>query len=279
MPFDKELSQEDEVVVVDESEENAPALEEVPKDEPAAPAASKYEEDARAQGWVPKEEWDGDPEDWTDAREFVKRGELFHKISNQSKEIKELHKSLGMLLEHHGKVKETEYKRALEYLKSEKKKALVEGDADQLLAVDDAIDMLKQEHNAEKTATTAAGGPRPPSQNFVSWVQQNQWYVKDAELREFADDFGTGYKSRHPETTELELYRITRDKVMKAFPDKFRGSGSKVPSVEGTGSPPTKPAEVFKITDEEKRVMNTFVRNGIMTKEEYLTELKRIKNA
>ena len=81
---------------------------------------SKWESSARAGGWVPLEEWQGDPDDWTDAREFVKKGELFHKISSQSSEIKELRKAIGSLMEHHEKVKETEFKRAYEYLKQQK---------------------------------------------------------------------------------------------------------------------------------------------------------------
>ena len=42
------------------------------------------EERASAQGWRPKDEWDGDPDEWVSAREFVRAGELFKKIDDQT---------------------------------------------------------------------------------------------------------------------------------------------------------------------------------------------------
>ena len=243
-----------------------------------AKPVSKWEESAREGGWVPLEEWQGDPEDWTDAKEFVKRGELFHKISNQSGEIKELKKAISGLMEHHQKVKETEFKRALDYLKQQKKTALEEGDADKLLAVDEAIDTLKEEQQAEKAQAIEAksSGPTPI---FVDWVKQNPWYIKDPELRAFADDIGVGaFQRAQGNVTEEDLYKYVKSRVMKAFPEKFKGQGTKTPNVEG-GNTQTRTSKVdnFQLSDDEKRVMNTFVRSGVMTKEEYISELKRVK--
>jgi len=76
-----------------------------------------YESQAREQGWKPKEEYEGDPEKWKPAKEFVERGELFGKIDTLGKDLKETRKALKMLQEHHAKVKETEYKRAVDDLK------------------------------------------------------------------------------------------------------------------------------------------------------------------
>ena len=241
---------------------------------------SKWESSARAGGWVPLEEWQGDPEDWTDAKEFVKKGELCHKISGQSSEIKELKKAIGAFTEHHQKVKETEFNRALEYLKQQKKAALEEGDADKLLQADDAIDILKQERQqeAEKAKQQNQTGPTP---FFQSWVQQNSWYLQDPELRSFADDIGVGaYQRVGGKIAEPELYALVRQRVMKAYPEKFRGQGSKTSSVEGAGSN-SKPikSDSFRLSEEEEKAMKTFVRQGIMTKEEYISEIKRVKGA
>ncbi len=238
---------------------------------------SKWESSARAGGWVPLEEWQGDPEDWTDAKEFVKRGELFHKISNQSSEIKELKKAIGSLMEHHHKVKETEFTRALDYLRQQKKVALEEGDADKLLAVDDAIDKLKEEQQEAKQEAKVEqkAGPTPV---FVSWAAQNPWYVKDPELREYADEIGVLlYKKAGGAVAEEDLYKQVKQRVMRAFPEKFKGQGTKTPGVEGaTSSQPSK-ADNFKLTEDEERVMKTFVRSGVMTKDQYITDLKRVK--
>ena len=238
---------------------------------------SKWETSARAGGWVPLEEWQGDPEDWTDAKEFVKRGELFHKISSQSGEIKELKKAIHGLMEHHQKVKETEFTRALEYLKQQKKVALEEGDADKLLAVDDAIDKLKEEQQEVKQETKqeTKQGPTPV---FVQWVQQNQWYIADPELREYADEIGIGIYNRHNgQIDEVDLYRKVRDRVFKQYPEKFKGQGTRTSTVEGTTTSRPAKADTFRLTDDEERVMKTFVRSGVMTKEQYIADLKRVK--
>ena len=238
---------------------------------------SKWEQTARDSGWVPLDEWEGDPEDHVDAREFVKRGELFHKISSQSSEIKELKKAIGALSEHHQKVKESEFKRALEYLKQQKKSALEEGDADKLLAVDEAIDTLKAEKAEEvKAAPQEKQGPSP---HFVGWVQQNQWYLKDPELRSFADDVGVGaFQRAKGQIAEEELYAMVKQRVMKAFPEKFKAQGKATSSVEGAaGNGRPQKADNFKLTEEETKAMNTFVRQGIMTKQEYIDEIKRVR--
>ena len=238
---------------------------------------SKWESAARTAGWVPLEEWQGDPDDWTDAKEFVKRGELFTKISSQSGEIKELRKAIQGLMSHHQKVKETEFTRALEYLKQQKKTALEEGNADKLLAVDEAIDTLKSEQQEAKkeVAQDTKAGPTP---QFVGWVQQNAWYIQDPELRAFADDVGVGiFQRANGNIDEAELYETVKRRVMKQFPEKFKGQGTRTSTVEGaSASRPTK-ADTFRLTEDEERVMKTFVRSGVMTKEQYIADLKRVK--
>lgn len=240
---------------------------------------SKWESAARASGWVPLDEWEGDPEDWTDAKEFTRRGELFHKISSQSSEIKDLKKAIGSLMEHHQKVKETEFSRALDYLKQQKKAALEEGDADKLMAVDEAIDTLKQEKQEEGKKAETEAKKEGPTPVFVSWVQQNSWYLKDPELRAFADDVGVGaFQRAGGKVAESELYEMVRNRVMKAFPEKFKGNGNRTSTVEGaSGSGRPAKADNFKLSEMEEKTMKTFVRQGIMTKEQYIKDLKAVQ--
>ena len=79
---------------------------------------SPIEEKALEMGWRPQEEWDGEPEDFIDAKEFVRRQPLFDKIEQTTKALKDLKKGHEALIQHHLKVKETEYNRALETLKA-----------------------------------------------------------------------------------------------------------------------------------------------------------------
>lgn len=236
-----------------------------------------YEETARSQGWRPKEEWDGAPHEWRPAKEFVERGELFSKIHDLKSENKQIREALQSLNVHHQKVRETEFKRALQQLREEKKAALQEGDADKLLQVEEAMDILKEKQQEESVAKqpAKAAGPTP---TFQSWVQANTWYLNDAELREYADTIGVGYFSRNQDKTEAEVYEHVLKQVKKTYPEKFKGKAPTAPSVEGgsSGAPSSK-KDTFTLSEEEERVMKTFVRQGIMTADEYKAELKRVK--
>ena len=114
----------------------------LPNNEPQLTAA---EQKAMEQGWVPQDQWEGDPEQWRPAKEFLDRGELFKKIEDQNRTIKEFKRALDDLKQHHSKTRETEYARALQALKAQKKTALEEGDADTVIKLDDQIDLVKEE--------------------------------------------------------------------------------------------------------------------------------------
>ena len=104
---------------------------------------SAAEEKALEQGWVPQDEWEGDPDQWRPAKEYLDRGELFKKIEDQNRTIKEFKRALDDLKGHHAKTRETEYARALTALKEQKKTALEDGDAAAVIKLDDEIDLVK----------------------------------------------------------------------------------------------------------------------------------------
>src|SRR5574343_943735 len=110
----------------------------------STPQVDPIEIEAREQGWKPKEEYEGDPAKWRPAKEFVERGELFGKIDHMGKELKETRKALKMLQDHHTKVRETEYNRALTELKALQKKHLEEGNSDGYLETTELLTDLKR---------------------------------------------------------------------------------------------------------------------------------------
>lgn len=228
---------------------------------------------AAEMGW--KKDFDGEPEDFIDAREFIRRKPLFDKMESQKKQLKEMDKALRALQTHHEAVKATEYQRAVNTLKAEKKAALESGDADELIRIDDAIADVKAEERANKQVAKVGPDPR-----FVEWVNENQWYAKDAELRQEADEIGVGRKNLHPELGPEEILEYVEKKIKKLYPSKFRNSNKDKPSsVEGSvTTTPTRSTKVeFELTDEERRVMNTFIRTGALTKEQYIDDLKAMK--
>ena len=236
---------------------------------------SSYEEQARAQGWVPREEYTGDPEKWRGPKEFVERGELFSKIDTMGKELKETRKALKMLQEHHSKVKETEYQNALQELKALQKKHLEEGNSDGYLEATELLTDLKAEQKAREVVTKTT--PIQPDPRFVQWADKNKWYQADPEMRKYADAIGLGYAQSNPGLDPEEVLEYVSTQVKYRFKDKFVNPNRTKPnSVEGSSSPSANKSSL-ELTEDEKRVMNTFVRQGIMTKEAYLEELKKMK--
>lgn len=231
------------------------------------------QEQALASGWVPKDSFKGDPDKWVDAAEFIRRGELFSKIDHQNREIKELRRTMEALAQHHQNVSEVEYQRALSTLKAQKKSALEEGDADLVIAVDEQIDAVKEmQRNAPKVNVPQQ---QNDPQEFVSWKAQNQWYESDETLREYAD--AVGLQLHQQGLSPNEVLAKVSEKVRKTFPAKFQNPRQSRPSpVEGSSAKGSSSSS-FQLTPEERRVMNTFVRQKVMTEEQYIAELKKVK--
>ncbi len=239
---------------------------------------SSMEQRAIEMGWRPKEEFDGDEDDFIDAKEFVRRKPLFDKIDHQNKELKEVKKALKVLNEHHQKVKESEFKAALNYLKEQKKLALSEGDADKLIEIDEQIVEAKAKQTQEAQAEKQQSNQ--PHPEFIQWVQANDWYAKDAEMRMTADQIGTAYAASNPDKDPREVLDYVKTRIRKLYSEKFTNPNRDKPSaVEGSSRQPVgKPAsKEYPLSEEEKKVMHTFVRQGIMTKEQYIDQLKQIK--
>ena len=264
---------------------NAPVVEQpVPENQPeqtpeqtTTPQPSQYEVDAREMGWRPKEEWEGDPDKWRDAKEFVERGELYGKIDTLGRDLKETRKALKMLQEHHAKVKETEFAKAVQELKALQKQHLEAGDSDKYLETTELLTDLKAEQKAREVIQDVT--PKQPDPRFVSWVDQNKWYSNDQEMRRYADTIGLGYANANPGIDPTEVLSYVTQEVKVRFKDKFVNPNRNKPSaVEGQGSnAPSKKSDSFEMTEEERKVMNTFIRSNIMSKEDYIKELKLMK--
>ena len=242
-----------------------------------ATPSDPYEAQAREQGWKPKDEYEGDPDKWRPAKEFTERGELFGKIDHMGKELKETRKALKMLQDHHSKVKETEYNNALRELKALQKKHLEEGNSDGYLETTELLTDLKTEQKAREVVTENT--PAQPDQRFITWTQENKWYGSNPEMREFADTVGMGFANRNPGIDPEDVLKYVTKEVKARFKDSFvNPNRSKPSSVEGASAPAANKSS-FELTDDERRTMNTFVRAGVMTKDEYIAEVKKMRGS
>lgn len=243
--------------------------------------ATSYDEQAREMGWRPKEEWQGDEDKWRDAKEFVERGELFGKIDTVSRELKETRKALKMLQEHHAKVKEVEFKRAVEELKTAQKKHLEDGNADEYLKTTELLTDLKAEQKAREVIETTIPKQQGVDPRFLEWTKENNWYDKNPEMRDYADIIGQGYAKSHPNIDPVEVLKYVTKEVKVRFKDNFENPNRSKPNAVEGGNPQAKPTkkDAVELTDDERRVMNTFIRQGVMTKEEYLEQVKLMRGS
>jgi hypothetical protein len=239
------------------------------------PQLSPVEEQAVEAGWVPKEEFNGEEHKWVDAAEFLRRGELFKKIESQSKELKDVKRALLEMKDLHSKVREVEYKRALESLREQKKAALVDGDADAVIAVDEQIDLVKEEQRqlAQAPREEASGQDHP---EFVEWTNKNKWYVDNQPMKAFADALGRDFARQG--LSPVQVLKRVEEEVRKEFPNKFQNQRqNRVGAVEGTSGRTSASSSGFQLSSEERKVMQTFVRQNVMTEAEYIKELKKVK--
>jgi hypothetical protein len=241
------------------------------------------EDRAREQGWRPKEEFSGDVSKWVSAETFVAKGELIEKIESLGKKLKDSEKTMNMLKEHYSKVKDTEFKNAVAFLKAQKKEAYEQGDVDKIIELDDKIaefrDTQKRQKEVEASETQPDVHP-----DFAAWVSDNSWYDKDSEMRGDADAIGASYKKNNPSKTAAEVLEHVTNRVKKLYPEKFQNQNRNRPSaVEGSGTRSGSSRDNFSLTDEETKVMQTFIRNGIigtngvMTKEDYIKQVKETR--
>lgn len=234
-------------------------------------------QEALDQGWVPKEEFQGDLERWVDAGEFVRRGELFRKIESQSKELKDVKKALAALAKHNSQIAATEYERALKELRAQKKDALAEGDAERVVDVEDKIDLIKDQQKWHAQQQAKEIQEQTVNPEFARWTERNSWYETDRRMRIHADDYGVELAKQG--MSPVEVLAEVEKEIKRAYPEKFRNPNrAKAGAVEGTVARPNtgKRDDGADMNDAQKRIMDTIVKTGVMTKEEYIKQFKAI---
>lgn len=248
----------------------------------STPQPTDAEIEAQEMGWRPKSEWKGADEDFVSAKEFVRRKSFYDRISSQSKELKELRATLDGIKEHHKNLETYTRKQVLEELKGAKKQALIDGDPDKVIEVDEAIVQFKMEEEKaqaeEKAAKAQSSGLHP---DFVAWKAKNKWYDSDPDMQEYANTLGAGYKNRRPEVTPDQVLAYVEKEVKARYKDKFENTNrSRAATVEsstaGAGSA-SKDKVKYDPSDDERRIAKKYVKQGLYASEsEFYAELAKI---
>jgi len=245
-------------------------------DDYAAQAASDealvaIHEKASAAGWKPLSEYGGDPDTWVDAKEFIGRAPLFEKNHKLKKEVNELKNTLHEVKGYITKVSQAAYNKAVADLTAQRDAAIDDGDKDQVRAIDKAM----KEAEAIKV----------PIDNvhpaIKAWEDDNgEWFYANPEINEFGMAYANSYLSRKP--GDFEGAVAAMDKALrKAYPENYeqktpptQDKRKDPPAVEsGKRGEGKKTFTKSDLDDEQRKVMNTFVRQGIMSEEEYIKEL------
>lgn len=245
--------------------------------EPQDREYTEVEEQALSQGWRPKEEYSGDPSKWVNADIFVARAPLFEHIESQKRELKKLRDGLSQVSNHYKKIEETTYKKALADLRSEKKAALEAMDADAVIDIDERIDLVKEQQAQILKTVEVSQEQNQIHPEFAAWQTRNGWYNQDQTMRAFADAIGRDLAGTHsPSQVLIEVEKT----IKKRFPEKFSNPNRERPSaVEAPRGTNTSTKVKYDLNEEERQVMRTIVRTGIITEEQYIKDLKKIKEA
>lgn len=258
---------------------------------PAPVKLSDTEQKALQLGWKPKEDYEGDPDEWVSAREFIRRGELFGRINEYKHEIQNLRKGMEALQKHNQKMFEQDYKTQVKTLKEAKKEALRDGDTETVLQIEDRLEQVDQEYQTkkeefEKEVAVPVQATNQPHPAWNPWVEQNSWYSSDTALRGYADGIAAEIvQSAQQAGTQVDFTKLLQEvsrKVKQKFPEKFgtieRGKRTvERDTGEGKQKATGLTAELREIegslSEGEKEIMKTLIRNKTMTKEQYLQQI------
>jgi hypothetical protein len=239
------------------------------------PQVSAIEQQALDMGWRPRTEFDGSDDEFIDAKEFVRRKPLFDKIEHNSKELRSVRKALDDFKKHFNSMKEVEVTRAINALKAAQAQAVTDQDGETFIALDKQIKESEKQVDIIRAEQTAP--PEPELQpEFLEWQTQNRWYSKDDILTLFADALANRRASQGVDP--VTIMREVSAAVRKEFPHKFvnaRKAGAPDVGQSGGTRAPVSDGN-FRLSEDQERVARNWERQGVMTRAEYIKQLKQI---
>lgn len=255
---------------------------------------SQAEKEARLMGWVPKEEFrDGDH--WVDAEAFVKRGKeinpilrknnelLLKKLDESQKEIaevKKVAKEFEKFQKENAERKVLELETQLKDLKEQKKTAISQMDGEQVVAIDEAIDAIKEEQMEAKKAPVkeepASSAPKTFDPVITQWMSENEWFTSDSKMTRVADAIGADLSMNRPDLKGKAFFDELDKELADILPSKYKKTPRASP-VEGNTSGTSRPSGSKKqsyenLPEDAKAACNKFVKQGFMTREAYVAD-------
>lgn len=230
---------------------------------------------AKEMGWKPKENFGGDESDFVDAKSFIRKGQdiqdsMRKSLKNQKRQLSDMSSNIVELKQHNERAYKAEVanlKKELTSLAAQKKEAIADGDVEKVSEIDEQIDTVKE--------SIAEPGPKSKeiqsdNPEFDEWEKENPWYA-DPEMARYADSIADENKG----LSFKRASALATKRVKEAFPDKFPAKKTETTTrVEGSGR--KGPAGKFTeadLTDSQKSIMKQFVKQGIMSKADYIKDI------
>jgi len=265
---------------------------ETPVEEPeSAEPEEKTEQDtieslATEMGWKPKTDFQGNEDDYVDAATYIRRSKdiqdtLRQHLKDNRKKMTSLEKGIEDLRIHNERVYKAEIarqKEQLEALRSQRKEAIEEGD----VAAVEQIEQKMNQLNVEDKPQEQKVDPEE-YQAFSSWLKTNTWYNLEG-VTEGNKDL-TQYADKLAELPEYQILPYPQRlkkiavKVTEMFPEEFQPKNKK-PANTAVESPSLRAAKkkhsARDLNDDQRDIMRNFVRNGIMSEQEYIDDLVKL---
>jgi len=234
--------------------------------EESEPEYSESEQEAIQHGWNP-EGVEGKKN--LTAEEFMDRKVLYDDLRALKRRNKRLEEKYSALDQHYQHVAQKEREKVIAELKAAKANALAEDDYESVVEIDEK---LVEARNVPKAETTQEAA----NEAFSEWKQENTWYDTDPEMRAYADMIGTGYFSQNDKPDLEEVYNFVGKEVRKRFKEKFSEPQKRPNLVEGANKGRSAPSRskysVKDLPEEDRQIMRTLVRSGVLSEEKYLKE-------
>jgi hypothetical protein len=256
-----------------------------------APEVDAVEQEARSQGWVGKEEFRGNETDWVDAETFVRRGKeimpvlrknnekLLQRLAKAEKDAEEARnvaKEFQKFQKDNYERKVQELGAELAQLKQAKKEAISVGDGERAVAIDDQIDEVKEQQaaarvEANRPTERAPDNTADPALN--EWLGKNTWFGTDHRKTGIANGLGEAIRRENPglvgqeflDKLDQELTALYGQQVQRTPQNPVEGRSNTRPSG-------TKKQSYENLPSDAKAACDRFVKQGLMTKEQYVAD-------
>jgi len=232
---------------------------------------SEVEQEATLHGWK-KEGAEG--RRTLSAEEFMDRQPLYDELKSTKKQIKRLQDGVDALKARDTIIRKDERVKVVKELQQAKKLAMEEENYDAVIEIDDKIAETRAEAQADVLEPAV-------NEAFESWIDSNEWYNQDTEMKDYADMIGNGYAASHPDTPLSEVYKVVTKEVNKRFPAKRENPATNTSSpVEGAqrGGKNSGKLRASDLPTEHRQMMRDIVRAGGITEEQYLKEYETLQS-